>query len=336
MVVLVELASIVVHAVCLLCSVCPSRPTQPRSRNVQAQRPLCATLENVKGINRCLPQVLRYLRRSKAYFVTTVNVDPKDLGKPISRPRIYFLLVRRDVVLGNHTDIELEALAKMVVQKLKTKATCSLDNAVFKQNHRLVMQQVQTQTTLGRCKCTRCKKQQCTEVLESTPSKTACAWRHRHWQYLKPHGLDAKAVSNQTKGLPIIPGLRTLRTRHLCAMLMAKFPAASVLNVSQSPGRGSVSTGTLMTLTPRGGYYLVKQKRMLTAQEQLAMMGFPIFDLNLRGLTLSQMATMSGNAMESLSAASAFMATIRLLDFVKFKDAMDTKRRTKGLKRRAV
>lgn len=254
--------------------------------------------------------------------MTTIKVDPKVLGKPIARPRIFFLLIRRDVLLRGMPDCELADLANMVAKKLRCSTTHRLDQLLFRADHPLVKKHLLQCKGLGKCRCVRCKRRQCCESLGSAPSKLACKWRHRHWQYMKKHNLTPSNIAKKADVLPILLGLRTQRARHVCAVVMNEHPDAEVINVSQSIGRSRMAKDTLMTITPRGDYYIVQQRRMMLTCETMMLMGFPMDVLDLSGITSAQLGSIAGNAMEAHSTATAIAATLRLVDHALFKDAV--------------
>lgn len=61
-------------------------------------KPRAAVLENVSGIKRVMARVLNRLRALGDYAVAVCDIDPRDIGEPVSRPRVYFILVRVDVL----------------------------------------------------------------------------------------------------------------------------------------------------------------------------------------------------------------------------------------------
>ena len=65
------------------------------------RRPPLAVLENVGGLRRVMGKVLRDLEKLKWYFVIWMMIDSEALGEPVSRPRCYFLLVRRDAGISS-------------------------------------------------------------------------------------------------------------------------------------------------------------------------------------------------------------------------------------------
>lgn len=74
-------------------------------------KPPAFLLENVRGITRCLPQVLAALESNGLYIVSSLHMDPSQLGEPLQRPRIYFFGVRQDVARG--TPAELQQVLQM-------------------------------------------------------------------------------------------------------------------------------------------------------------------------------------------------------------------------------
>ena len=68
---------------------------------LKQRRPPLAVLENVGGLRRVMAKVLRDLEKLKWYFVIWMMIDSEALGEPVSRPRCYFLLVRRDASISS-------------------------------------------------------------------------------------------------------------------------------------------------------------------------------------------------------------------------------------------
>jgi site-specific DNA-cytosine methylase len=65
---------------------------------IQQLQPPAFVLENVKGISRCMNEVLSLLQKA-GYIVAAESLNPVDVGEPVNRPRYYFLGVGADVAL---------------------------------------------------------------------------------------------------------------------------------------------------------------------------------------------------------------------------------------------
>ena len=65
--------------------------------------PAVAVLENVSGIGRgrYLQKVWARLASLRWFEVLTVRINPKDMGEPVHRPRLFFICVRVDVARDN-------------------------------------------------------------------------------------------------------------------------------------------------------------------------------------------------------------------------------------------
>ena len=57
---------------------------------IRCIKPPAFLLENVQGITRCLPEVLAAMESNGLYLVSSLHMDPSQLGEPVQRPRIYF------------------------------------------------------------------------------------------------------------------------------------------------------------------------------------------------------------------------------------------------------
>ena len=78
-----------------------ARPFFAAIKTIAACLPAVAILENVPGIQRVMPQVLRHLRKLAWYTVIVIHDNPLSMGEPVDRPRIFFVLLRADVVKDN-------------------------------------------------------------------------------------------------------------------------------------------------------------------------------------------------------------------------------------------
>jgi site-specific DNA-cytosine methylase len=64
---------------------------------IRVAQPPAVVLENVAGIRRVMPRIMRTLQKL-GYAVVALDIDPRDAGEPASRPRVYFVLVRMDLL----------------------------------------------------------------------------------------------------------------------------------------------------------------------------------------------------------------------------------------------
>ena len=94
-------------------------------RTLRACLPAVAVLENVIGIKRVLPKVWKSLRSLQWYEVLTVKIDPLDMGEPVARPRIFFLLIRVDVAKAHGRELDELATRLLNVGLLATKVNLS-------------------------------------------------------------------------------------------------------------------------------------------------------------------------------------------------------------------
>jgi len=82
-------------------------------RTIQVSLPPSAVLENVQGIRKVLPRILQALRRL-GYAIVVLDIEPREAGEPVSRPRVYFVLVRLDLLAV--TDVgKIAAIARGVL-----------------------------------------------------------------------------------------------------------------------------------------------------------------------------------------------------------------------------
>ena len=102
-----------------------ARPFFAMIRTLRACLPAVAVLENVLGIKRVLCKVWRALRSLQWYEVLTVVIDPSTHGEPVSRPRVFFLLVRVDVAVARGSALDQLAMRLLRVGQTTTRAELS-------------------------------------------------------------------------------------------------------------------------------------------------------------------------------------------------------------------
>ena len=104
------------------------------------------------GIRRVMKKVLRYLRALKVYWIIVLPINSVDLGEPVSRPRYYFLLVRRDVgVLGSAE--EIKSFVATMAHGAHEKVTCHVASRLLTKDSPSVQQylkKLQEEAPVGR------------------------------------------------------------------------------------------------------------------------------------------------------------------------------------------
>ena len=110
-----------------------ARPFTAVLKTLRTMLPPVAVLENVVGIRRYLDKVWSRLSRLRWYEVLTVRINPKDLGEPVTRDRMFFILVRLDVA---HPNLD-EQVGKLLLAGMATEC-CSLCCRLLPKGSRLL------------------------------------------------------------------------------------------------------------------------------------------------------------------------------------------------------
>ena len=110
-----------------------ARPFTGVLKTLRAILPPVAVLENVKGIDRYLNKVWNRLYGLRWYEVLTVCINPKDMGEPVTRDRMYFILVRLDVARPN-----LEELVGKLLHAGMATERCGLSSRLLPKGSRLL------------------------------------------------------------------------------------------------------------------------------------------------------------------------------------------------------
>ena len=192
------------------------------------RRPPLAVLENVGGLRRVMGKVLRDLEKLKWYFVIWMMIDSEALGEPVSRPRCYFLLVRRDAGISSDVSEMVEFCKKCL-----SGASSPVQEHV--RTRMLPNDSPEVQSWL--------KQAMSTPAREATGKK----WLKKHETFQREHGLQFRSCGG-------LQAVRSARQRDVFGLQTILRGKDITVDASQSIDRVPVRTsGVLPTITPRGG-----------------------------------------------------------------------------------
>lgn len=269
--------------------------------------PACFVLENVTGIVRVKEEVMNKLQ-GLGYIVVPLLMTPVHIGIPVSRPRIYFLGVRRDVARAGEE--ELHVLAKHTWESMRKESFPKLADILLPPDHKLVGDSVAT-----------CKSRPSDFGPRAAGSmvRQSCKWKKLHSEFEK------QIPAHTSWQLDVVPsqadyiGLNLPRERDAWNMLCARYPSCIDLaaDLSQNIHRNSVRTdGTLPTLTPGGAVALKSAGRTILPIEKLLLHGLPIHTMNLpEDLSSSDWSKLGGNTMSVQVVACATVLAMAMVDW---------------------
>lgn len=99
-----------------------AKPMYGALRTVREMLPAVAIFENVIGLDQVMGRVCGCLRRLSWYWTFAFKIDSHQLGEPVRRPRYYFILVRKDLVIASQ-HAQLVSLARAMY--LAAQSPCS-------------------------------------------------------------------------------------------------------------------------------------------------------------------------------------------------------------------
>ena len=266
---------------------------------LRSRQPKLAVLENVFGIRQVMKRILRCLRELRIYWVICLPIDPQDLGEPVSRPRFYFLLVRRDVgVLTATEDIRCfvgamahaahEPVTSHVATRMIPKDTPYVQNYLKK-----LMQKGEGGLGVGQ------------------PAAGTPKWPREHECFRVARGL--RPVGHVSVCLP------TQRMRSAWHLLRQQAGQDIIGDFSQSLNRVTVRTdGVCPTITPKGMIFVGGRgvDRVVTPREKLLLHLFPLHKMQIPSdFPEEELAKMGGNTMHLKSVGLALTIGLALVDF---------------------
>ena len=225
---------------------------------IRLQQPRLAVLENAVGLRRVLPQVLRMIRALNLYVVVQLQLDPTEFGLPVRRPRLYFLLVRRDVALTTD-ESELGDLASRMLGRMRQQRTTSFHSCLLPAEHQVVRDYNKRLATAHK------KNKFCGRV----GLRPCGRWVDKHAAFRLAHGIPRSVSSTSAQPSADVLLLTSPRERDLWSLALASCKSQSlIVDISQSVGRGSLSDGTLPTITPRCRLCIRSAGRQLSSIEK--------------------------------------------------------------------
>ena len=285
-----------------------AKPYFAMLRVLRDRRPSLAILENVIGINRVMAKVLRDLERLRWYHVLVLLIDPQHFGEPVSRPRYYFVLVRRDACVS-HDTVELSSFCRRCMGVLGVPVTAHAKSLMLSNNDPHVQDQLRK---IFRAKSLR--------VARGSGTK----WQAKHALARSAQVPTFRNVSNRPSSSARVQGFRSVPTMPLSSarqqevwqMTSAGRSAADVIvDVTQSIDRVHPRTdGVCPTITPRGIICVGALGRPVLPCEKLLLHGFPLHRMKVpRNISERGLGKLGGNTMHLKSIGSAILLGTSLL-----------------------
>ena len=252
-----------------------ARPFRAVIKTLSAKLPVIAVLENVSGLRTHMAKVHRALASIRWYEILTMTIDPYEMGEPVRRQRIYFVLIRVDVAVAH--DIKLDEHAQAL-------------------------------TAVGLCShCTeparRMLPNDSTEVRKymTTLAGKRCAYHPATSQGRQPKWrTDHQGLRSVHLARPVL-GLGARQTEILGIKLaeegLADLTAKANVDTSQSLTIARC-TPYVPTITPGGRIVVGQLRRLVIPIEKCLLNAIPVHDLHWpSGSTDKTIADLGGNTM---------------------------------------
>ena len=275
---------------------------------LRTRKPKLAVLENVLGIRKVMKKILGYLRRLLIYWVIVVPIDSMDLGEPVSRPRYYLLLVRRDVGVLDQAD-KIKSLVAAMAHAAHEPVTCHVAERLFLSDSPCVQAYLKKVMS---------KDTEDGKVGRSGSSRGTPAWPQQH---------EAFRVAKRLRAGTASVGLPTKRMRSAYHLLKQQAGKDIIGDFSQSINRVHPRTdGVSPTVTPRGMIFVGGRgvDRVVTPREKLALHLFPLHKMQIpMDFPEEALGNMGGNTMHLKSVGLALAIGMALVVFSRSKASKD-------------
>lgn len=278
---------------------------------LRTKRPAVAVLENVKGINRVNPKVVRAIRAC-GFCVARLLLNPADIGFPVQRPRFYFLAIRRDVALlseGNMTDFA-ENVHKQVIEAYSGQRV-PLTISCLPRSH------PEVQSTMA-ARMAKFEAARASGFNVKGMNRSA-RWKVRHQSFRFQPVLGPRSLAPQSSKMPSANDLllHLPRERDIWERISGKWHGSLVMDLSQSIGRGGMrSDGTTPTITPGSNIVASDLGRALVPVDKLLLHAFPVHKMIFpESLTNEQVSSLGGNTMHLASVGLAMLLAVAMVDW---------------------
>lgn len=263
--------------------------------------PQWAIFENVLGLLRFLKRFLSILKRkgvARQYFIFIIPLCPRAvLQEPARRPRLYFLLVRRDVAISSDIAVMVNLLSCLHQAAKSAAKPPKLQSIMFKSQRNLPV------------------KPRSAKPMAS--QKESPRWFEGHAEYRKQMGIPQSTGSQY-----VYPFHLTGRESDVLDIHRSRYPRSSclVVDVSQSAQRATVGLdGEVTVLTTKCKPIVCfgdGSTKLIEPEERLLLQGIPLHKYRIpKKLSPRDRDALAGNAMHCGIAELAIMMAMSLVDW---------------------
>jgi site-specific DNA-cytosine methylase len=251
-----------------------------------AALPAVAVLENVNGVTKYLPKIWKRLKSLKWYEVLTCNIDPADMGEPVSRNRVFLLLIRVDVARCRGTALD-ELAAKLLAVGIRTERSSLVSRLLL-----CPSPMVQQQGRKRKASASAASRGPPPPKNSQTPK-----WVESH--------AGRRSVESARVGGPSAAEGATARQLSLYGILKAQQEGrpGNVIDVSQSLGRARFLHNVCPVITPGSRIWVSELHRFVSPMEKILLHLVPVHQLVWpEALTDTDVSCMGGNTMHLMAA----------------------------------
>ncbi|CAL1160763.1 unnamed protein product [Cladocopium goreaui] len=236
-------------------------------------------LENVMGFKIIADKVATFIMvNCPGYRMVYVALNPRRYGAPISRKRIFLIMVREDCLASDVQNYDFGDFIQGKLDGMKLPASkVGWNDLLLPSEHPAVRADVS-------------KRNQRRLKAMSMPVNKKAKWVKRHREWAKQHQVDVQKVNKEKLFAKKHPSaakqITSYRELEACNLLAAKHSSLAMINTSQNLGHISVLECTseeLFCLTPQGKFLATGRGRYLLGRETMLLMGLPVHRLNLKG-----------------------------------------------------
>eukprot|EP00435_Cladocopium_sp_Y103_P013908 s3522_g3.t1 len=285
-------------------------------RNCRRLRPAIILLENVMGFARVLDRVLSLIRRNlDGYECAVVRLSPTQFGAPLSRKRLYFFLIRNDVLVDGAQGERFEQCILAGLSSLRMDVETTWDTLLLPNDDPFVQADIYRRHKLQQ------KNRQ-------TPVNPNARWiaRHQAWAEERQVNIGQTAGLFASRYPQAALSVSTRREMQALNLLVQYKQEVALADTSQNLGslpNIATKNSPVMCLTPQGRFMSLLHQRYLLGREVCLLQGMPVHRLKLSSFSENVLQSLGGNSMHMRCIMAAICASLKVVSPQKLYTSLD-------------
>lgn len=278
--------------------------------NIKVMRPATCWLENVLGFVRVIDRVLAHISENlPEYEVAWLILDPLDHGSPITRRRVFIILILKEI-MDQSVRGHLQDFCEATRERLRILLDLHWKDLLLDNWSQTVQDDIEAKQQLRKKNLARERQHQ----RNADPK-----WKQQHTRWAEENEVPERLARGTLQRMmpEAVEQVPTKREEKALDLILYRHGRPQAVNTSQNIYRMNPVFGhraPLCVLTPSGRYLIGDLQRYLTGTEFLILMGVPMHRMSSDCCSQHELCRSGGNAIALRAAAVATIMTMKAAD----------------------